>query len=262
MRSLRASVLLLVTALVVAGCGLFRVEGPAPPAFSDGPEALAQWLRNHVGGAASVKALLQVSLRAPQGSLSFDGLLFSARPSTLRLQGFSPMGQRLFDLVTQEGQVTLRIDSEQRTVEGTIDELGAGLQLPALPQLLGLLATMTIVPPDLSQRVVLEEAEGRSVALAFYLGAGDAPLLTRRIWLDRRGLPREEAWYDGAGQRTSLVHYDRYHVIEERWQPREIAAELTGDVRVKVMIKELQQNPAWRPDDFQIHGGAGAAARG
>lgn len=253
--------LLLVALFAVAGCAAFRMQGPMPPALSEGPEALAQWLRDHVGGASSVKALMQVSLRAPQGSLSFDGLLFSARPSSLRLQGFSPMGQRFFDLVAQGEQVALRIDGE-REVEGTIDELGAGLRLPALPQLLELMATMTIVPPDPSQRVVLEVAGRHSTALAFYLDAGDEALLMRRLWLDRKGLPREEAWYDGQGRQTARMRYGRYALVGERWQPRNIEAELEGDVRVKVMIKELQQDPVWRPDDFQIHRGTNAAARG
>jgi hypothetical protein len=50
--------------------------------------------------------------------------------------------------------------------------------------------------------------------------------------------------------------------MDARWQPRKIEAELAGDVAVKVRVKSLQQNPAWRPDDFQIQRSVDAAARG
>ncbi|MEW6325152.1 MAG: hypothetical protein AB1515_07170 [Nitrospirota bacterium] len=265
MRSLGRHVLVVALVGALAGCGLFKVQGPIPPAYTEGPAVLSQWIRDHVGGTASMKALVRVSLRAPQGNLSFDGLLFSARPSSLRLQGFSPLGQRMFDLVSQEGQVALRIDSEQRTVEGTIDELGRGLKLPALPQLLELMATMTIVPPDPSHRVIMEMAgEGRRATpvLIFSVGTEEERSVIRRIWLDRSGLPREEAWYDGQQRRTALMHYERYALVDHRWQPRQIAAELSGDVAVTVTIKEWQPVGVWRPEDFTIDRGGDAIARG
>jgi hypothetical protein len=261
----RGAISLALVALLLSGCALFRPSGPTPPDFTAGPEALSEWLRGHVGGAASVKALITVSLRAPRGSVSFDGLLFSARPSNLRLQGFSPLGQRFFDLAAEGGMVELRLENPPRYVEGTIDSLGGRLELPALPQLLELMATMTIVPPDPSHHVELESAVRgfrATPVLAFFLGSGEDRVVTRRIWLDRTGLPWQEAWYDAQGRRTALVHYNHYELMDARWQPRKIEAELAGDVAVKVRVKSLQQNPAWRPDDFQIQRSADAAARG
>jgi hypothetical protein len=241
-----------------AGCGAWwRVQGPEAPLSSADPAVLVQWLRDHVGAGPSIKALVGIALRSPKGSLNFDGLLFSERPSALRLQGMSPLGSRLFDLVARGEVVTLYIDAEQRAVQGTIDELGDELELPALPQLLELMATMTIVPPDASQQVVMEEPG----VLLFSIGAGDGRQVTRRIRLDRRGLPREEEWYDVHGQRSTRIRYDQYEVITGRWQPKRIEAELRGDVRVSVVVKELHENPVWRPDDFHIHGMPHAIAR-
>ena len=265
MRYLRHIGLGLVLVFVVAGCALFRIQGPVPPDFSTGPEALTQWLRDHVGGTDSMKALVRVSLKAPQGNLSFDGLLFSARPDSLRLQGFSPLGQRMFDLVAQGEHVALRLEMEQRTIEGTVDELGQGLKLPALPQLLELMSTMTIVPPDPSHRVVMEmTGHGRRTdpVLIFSVGSGKERSVVRRLWLDRNGLPREEAWYDEREQQTALMRYDRYDVVAGRWQPREISAELAGDVAMTVTIKEWQPVGVWGPDDFDLHRDADAITRG
>ena len=264
MRCLRRIGLGIALLFVVAGCALFRVQGPMPPNFSTGPEALTQWLRDHVGGTDSTKALVRVSLKSPQGNLSFDGLLFSARPDSLRLQGFSPLGQRMFDLVAQGEQVALRLDMEQRIVEGTIDELGQGLKLPALPQLLELMSTMTILPPDPSHHVVMEmTGHGRRTdpVLIFSVGTGKERSVVRRLWLDRNGLPREEAWYDGQQRQTVWMSYDRYDVVAGRWQPREISAELAGDVAMTVTIKEWQPVGVWQPGDFDLHRGADAITR-
>ncbi len=252
------AVVVLATVLTATGCGLFPVRGPEPPALSAGPEVLVPWLREHVGAGPSIKAVVRIALRSPKGSLSFDGLLFSERPSALRLQGMSPLGSRLFDLVARGEVVTLYIDSEQRAVQGTINDLGDELKLPALPQLLELMATMTIVPPDPSQQVEMEEPG----LLAFSIGEGEARQITRRIWLDRRGLPSREIWYGVDGRQSALVQYEQYAVMAERWQPMLIKAELTGDVRVTVVVKELHANPVWRPDDFHIHGISHAIARG
>jgi outer membrane biogenesis lipoprotein LolB len=240
------------------GCGTWRrVQGPEAPVSSADPAVLVQWLRDHVGAGPSIKAVVHIALRSPKGSLDFDGLLFSERPSALRLQGMSPLGSRLFDLVARGEVVTLYIDAEQRAVQGTIDELGDDLKLPALPQLLELMATMTIVPPDASQQVVMETPG----VLVFSVGTGEERQVTRRIRLDHRGLPREEEWYDGQGQRETQVRYDQYAVFDGRWQPKRIEAELQGDVRVTVVVKELHENPVWRPDDFHIHGMPHAIAR-
>jgi outer membrane lipoprotein-sorting protein len=251
-------VVMVVAVLTATGCGLFRMRGPEPPALSAGPEVLVQWLREHVGAGPSIKAVVHIALRSPKGSLNFDGLLFSERPSALRLQGMSPLGSRLFDLVARGEVVTLYIDSEQRAVQGTINDLGNELKLPALPQLLELMATMTIVPPDPSQQVAMEEPG----LLAFSIGEGEARQMTRRLWLDRRGLPSREIWYDVEGRQSALVQYEQYEVVAERWQPMLIKAELAGDVRVTVVVKELHANPVWRPDDFHIHGMPHAIARG
>jgi hypothetical protein len=242
----------------VTGCGAWRrVQGPEAPLSSADPAVLVQWLRDHVGAGPSIKALVRVTLRSPKGSLDFDGLLYSERPSALRLQGMSPLGSRLFDLVARGEVVTLYIDAEQRAVQGTIDELGDDLKLPALPQLLELMATMTFVPPDASQQVVMETPG----VLVFSVGTGEERQVTRRIRLDRRGLPRDEEWYDGQGQRETRFRYDQYAVFDGRWQPKRIEAELQGDVQVTVVVKELHENPVWRPDDFLIHGVPGAFAR-
>jgi len=252
------AVMMVVTVLGATGCGLFPVRGPEPPALSAGPEVLVEWLREHVGAGPSIKAVVRIALRSPKGSLDFDGLLFSERPSALRLQGMSPLGSRLFDLVARGEVVTLYIDSEQRAVEGTITDLRDEVNLPALPQLLELMATMTIVPPDPSQQVAME-APG---LLAFSIGEGDARQMTRRIWLDRRGLPSREIWYDVEGRQSALVRYEQYEVMAERWQPMLVNAELAGEVRVTVVVKELHANPVWGPDDFHIHGMMHAIARG
>ncbi len=250
--------------VVTSGCGLLvRVQGPPPPALSEGSEVLVRWLREHVGSTPSVKALLQVSLRAPRGSMSFDGTLFSERPSSLRLQGFGPLGQRLFDLLTKGEWVTLRIGAEPRYIEGPIETLGEGLQLPVLPQLLELMATLTIAPPDPLQTVVLEEIKkGDTAVLSFYLGSPETRQLTRRIWLDERRLPVREEWYGSDGRVTAEVGYSRYRVVEDRWQPYRIDARLTGDVAVTVTVRELQLNPVWKPGDFEMHREPHAAARG
>jgi len=242
----------------MTGCAAWReAQGPVAPMSSADPAELVQWLRDHVGTGPSIKALVSIGLRSPKGNLNFDGLLFSERPSALRLQGMSPLGSRLFDLVARGEMVTLYVDSEQRAVQGTIDELGDELKLPGLPQLLELMATMTIVPPDASQQVEME-APGE---LVFSIGAGDGRQVTRRIRLDRRGLPREEEWYDEQGGRTARVQYDQFEVIDGRWQPKRIKAELAGDVMVTVVVKELHENPVWKPEDFQIHGLPHAIAR-
>jgi outer membrane lipoprotein-sorting protein len=242
----------------LAGCASWReAQGPVAPMSSDDPAVLAQWLRDHVGTGPSIKALVSIGLRSPKGNLSFDGLLFSERPSALRLQGMSPLGSRLFDLVARGEMVTLYIDSEQRAVQGTINELGDELKLPGLPQLLELMATMTIVPPDASQQVEMEEPG----VLTFSIGAGEGRQVTRRIRLDRHGLPREEEWYDEQGGQSARVQYDRFEVVDGRWQPKQIKAELAGDVTVTVVVKELHENPVWRPEDFQIHGMPHAIAR-
>ena len=249
--------------IVIAGCGArFRATGPQAPAPSEGARALVEWLRNHVGATSSAKVLMRISVRSPEGSMSFDGILFSERPSSLRLQGFNPFGQRLFDLVTRGEIVVLRIDSEQRYFEGTIDELGAGLKLPALPQILELMASVTFVPPDPSQDVVMDRlGSDPPVRLSFYVGSGDHRQLTRRIWIDRDGLPVREEWYDTEQRMTANVTFDNYRVSDQRWQPKNISAVLQGDVTVKVTIKELLLDPVWTPEDFHIQRVRGASAR-
>ena len=249
--------------MTMQGCAMLHPPGPPPPDFAGGPDVVVAWLREHVGGAVSVRAMIQVSLSAPRRNASFDALLFSAPPGRVRLQGFSPLGQRLFDLVAQGDAVSLRLERNQRVVEGTVDQLGDKLKLPALPQLLTLLTTMTFVTPDASQHPALEPAAaGDPPQLVISVdGADGRRLIVRRVWLRPDGLPQREAWFDDAGQQTALVRYDQYERAGERWRPKRIDAELSGDVSIHLLVKAQEQNPVWQPGDFELQGEAHAAAR-
>ncbi|MCC2642128.1 MAG: hypothetical protein K0S45_2541 [Nitrospira sp.] len=218
MRSYLTFALLLFT-LSFAGCGLFTTR-EAGPLMQATAEQLTALLQEQAGEVRTIKGLFSAKITGgilPIGQ-RVQGTVFYQRPDAIRLRGFTAVGSELFEFVQVEDRFKLRLPTMGREVIGRPSEANRLGQLTRPFRLSvwamgGIIGTEAVGPEDQVQ--LTEEGDRyRLDVIARAEENGIAPMVTRRIWFDRRNLlVVQEERLSSEGKIEATMQFDDYRAV-------------------------------------------------
>jgi hypothetical protein len=267
-------ILVLVTVGALPGCALFGPSDTAP-LLEATAEQLTALLQERAEEVRTIKGLFSAKITGgilPIGQ-RVQGTVFYQRPNAIRLRGFTAVGSELFEFVQLEDQFKLRLPTMGREVVGRPSETDHFGQLTRPFQLSvwamsGIIGTQGVGPQE---QVRLTE-DGDRYRLDVLTGSehnGAAPIVTRRIWFDRRNLlVVKEERVSPAGEIEATMQFDDYRAvgdletaealsIQERAAPKRIlrpfAIHMTdgqGSGSLHVTFIELIPNQPIKPSEL------------
>ncbi|MDF0674898.1 MAG: hypothetical protein P0120_11275 [Nitrospira sp.] len=263
---------LCVAISMLVGCAFFPPT-PEQPLKRVTAEELTDLLRQRDAAIHSLKGLFSAKVRGgflPIAS-RVEGAVYYRRPNALRLRGFTPLGNELFDFVQTDDLYKLRLPLEGKTYAGHQSDMKDGGKLARFSQLSvwavgGLLGTNSIARDEMV-KVVEEQGRYRlDVYASTTEGTSPSRPPIRRLWFDRRLLVVQEDWFGSSGEVEATIQYDDFRPLDEVGS---ISAETIGDqdVRlfrpfkisledgrgqgsVRVTFHEMHHNQAIRAEDL------------
>lgn len=227
----------LIAALMLAGCTLTASKEELLLRQVTAQE-LTDLLRHREAAIRSLKGLFSAKVRGGLIPIAsrVEGAVYYRYPNALRLRGFTPLGNELFDFVQADDLYKLRLPLEGKTYAGHQSDMKDAGKLARFSQLSvwaigGVLGTNSIGRDEIA--TVMEE-KGR-YRLDVYASAtgGTSPSRPpiRRLWFDRRLLVVQEDWFGSSGEVEATIQYDDFRPIEE---VKSIQAEAMGDQNVRL----------------------------
>ncbi|MBH0203259.1 MAG: hypothetical protein HP496_13420 [Nitrospira sp.] len=236
-------------------------------------QELMALLRHREAAVQSLKGLFTAKVRGgliPVAS-RIEGTVYYRRPNALRLRGYSPLGNELFDFVQADDQYKLRLPFEGKIYSGSQSDLNDAGNLARFSQLSiwavgGVLGTNSIARDEV---VKVVEERGR-YRLDVYApatgGASSSRLPIRRLWFDRRLLVVQEERLGSSGDVEATIQYDDFRLLKEveslpvqvvgdqdirLFRPFKISLEDgRGQGTVHITFHEMHHNQAIRAEDF------------
>jgi hypothetical protein len=200
-----------------------------------------------------------------------EGTVYYRRPNALRLRGFTPLGNELFDFVQADDLYKLRLPLEGKTYAGHQSDMKDIGKLARFFQLSvwavgGILGTNSIARGEVV-KVVEEKGRYRlDVYASAAVGTSPSHPPTRRLWFDRRLLVVQEDWLGSNGEVEATIQYDDFRPLEEAGsiptqtmgnqearllRPFKISLEDgRGQGSVHVTFHEMHHNQALRAEDL------------
>ncbi len=263
-------VVIVAALLVGMGCTLFRSapEGTFKRATA---EELTVLLRQREAAIHSMKGLFSAKVRGgfiPIAS-RVEGAVYYRRPNALRLRGFTSIGSELFEFVQADDLYKLRLPTMGRVLIGHQSKMAEMGKLARPFQLSvwavgGVLGTGTIARGE-TVKLADEEDRYRLDVYAPVNGSATQPVLSRRLWFDRRTLlvVREDRLTE-TGEVDATIQYEDFRPIGEpgdRSLPAKAATQLLrpfkvsledgrGQGSVQVMFHEMLTNQAIKTEDL------------
>jgi hypothetical protein len=222
---------------MLAGCTLTTPREELPLKQVSAQE-LTVLLRHREAAIQSLKGLFSAKVRGgfiPIAS-RVEGAVYYRRPNALRLRGFTPLGNELFDLVQADDLYKLRLPLEGKTYAGHQSDMKDIGKLARFSQLSvwavgGVLGTNSIARDEVV-KVVEEKGRYRLDVYASATGGTNSsrpPI--RRLWFDRRLLVVQEDWLGANGEVEATIQYDDFRPLEEAGS---IPAQTVGDQDVRL----------------------------
>ena len=236
----RACPLTFLTAfwLLFAACALFAPKHEAPPLKQVTAEELTVLLHQREAAVHSMKGLFSAKVRGGLIPIAsrIEGAVYYRRPNALRLRGFTPLGNELFDFVQADDLYKLRLPLEGKTYAGHRSDMKDAGKLARFSQLsvwaVGGVLGMNSVAKNEMVKVVEEKGRYRLDVYASVTG-GTSPSRPpiRCLWFDRRLLVVQEDWFGSSGEVEATIQYDDFRPIEKAGS---IQAEAMGDQDVRL----------------------------
>ncbi|MGC4098678.1 MAG: hypothetical protein QM706_16315 [Nitrospira sp.] len=236
-------------------------------------QELTALLRHREAAIQSLKGLFSAKVRGGLIPIAsrVEGAVYYRRPNALRLRGFTPFGNELFDFVQVDDLYKLRLPLEGKTYAGHQSDMKNLGKLARFSQLSvwavgGMLGTHSIAKDEMA--TVVEE-RGR-YRLDVYApatgGTGPSRSLIRRLWFDRRLLVVQEDWMGPNEEVEATIQYDDFRPLDELspapaqatgeqdarfFRPFKISLEDGhGQGTVQVTFHEIHHNQAIRTEDL------------
>lgn len=224
--------------LLFAACALFVPKHEAPPLKQVTAEELTVLLHQREAAVHSMKGLFSAKVRGGLIPIAsrVEGAVYYRRPNAVRLRGFTPLGNELFDFVQADDLYKLRLPLEGKTYAGHRSNMKDAGKLARFSQLsvwaFGGVLGMNSVAKDEMVKVVQEKDRYRLDVYASVTG-GTSPSRPpiRCLWFDRRLLVVQEEWFGSSGEVEATIQYDDFRPIEEAGS---IQAEAIGDQDVRL----------------------------
>ncbi len=263
-------VVIVAALLVGMGCTLFR-SAPEETFKRATAEELTALLRQREAAIHSMKGLFSAKVRGgfiPIAS-RVEGAVYYRRPNALRLRGFTSIGSELFEFVQAGDVYKLRLPTMGRVLIGHQSEMAEMGKL-ARPFQLSVWAVGGVLGTDTIARgeTVKLADEGDRYRLDVYApvnGSATQPVLSRRIWFDRRTLlVMQEDRLTETGEVDATIQYEDFRPIEEpgdRSLPAKAATQLLrpfkvsledgrGQGTVQVTFHEMLTNQTIKAEDL------------
>ena len=224
--------------LLFAACALFEPKDETPPLKQVTAEELTVLLHQREAAVHSMKGLFSAKVRGGLIPIAsrIEGAVYYRRPNALRLRGFTPLGNELFDFVQADDLYKLRLPLEGKTYAGHQSDMKDAGKLARFSQLsvwaVGGVLGMNSVAKDEMVKVVEEKGRYRLDVYASVTG-GTSPSRPpiRCLWFDRRLLVVQEDWLGSSGEVEATIQYDDFRPIEKTGS---IQAETMGDQDVRL----------------------------
>ena len=250
----------------LGGCAWFQ-STPEVPLRQATAEQLTGMLEEREGTIRTMKGLFraQVAGKGIPIAQRMEIAMFYRRPESLRLQGFSQVGSKLFEFSRRQEHYRLELPSEGRRYAGSIEDLkqakiGRLLQLSQW-------AVSGVVGNDMAPsglRTVLAE-DGDRYRLDVFQAEGR---LLRRLWFERRSLymVQEDRMLENGEVEASMTFEDFRSIPRA---PADAGAATVMPFRVTVTdhvvsgsvaltFHEIVLNPALKPEELARQGARGA----
>ncbi|MDF0668837.1 MAG: hypothetical protein P0119_22530 [Nitrospira sp.] len=259
--------------LLLTACALFVPKHEAPPLKQVTAEELTELLRQRDAAIHSFKGLFSAKVRGgflPIAS-RVEGAVYYRRPNALRLRGFTPLGNELFDFVQSDDLYKLRLPLEGKAYAGHQSDLKAGGKLARFSQLSvwavgGVLGTHSVAGGE-TVKVVEEKGRYRlDVYASTTEGTSPSHHPIRRLWFDVRLLVVQEDWFGPSGEVEATIQYDDFRPLDEvgsipiegigdqdarLFRPFKISLEDgRGQGSLQVTFHEMHHNQAIRAEDL------------
>lgn len=228
---------LYIVTFILAGCTLTTPKEELPLREVTAQE-LTTLLHHREAAIQSLKGLFSAKVRGgflPIAS-RIEGAVYYRRPNVLRLRGFTPLGNELFDFVQADDLYKLRLPLEGKTYAGHQSDMKDGGKLARFSQLSvwavgGVLGTNSIARDEMV-KVVEEKGRYRlDVYASITEGTSPSRPPIRRLWFDRRLLVVQEDWFGSNGDVEATIQYDDFRPLEDVGS---IPAEAMGDQDVRL----------------------------
>ena len=224
--------------LLLAACALFAPKHEGPPLKQVTAEELIVLLHQREAAVHSMKGLFSAKVRGGLIPIAsrIEGAVYYRRPNALRLRGFTPLGNELFDFVQADDLYKLRLPLEGKTYAGHQSDMKDAGKLARFSQLsvwaVGGVLGMNSVAKNEMVKVVEEKGRYRLDVYASVTG-GTSPSRPpiRCLWFDRRLLVVQEDWLGSSGEVEATIQYDDFRPIEKTGS---IQAETMGDQDVRL----------------------------
>jgi hypothetical protein len=284
-----SGLILCVISVLIGGCAPRYSVAPEPPLLSASLQDLLGQLDRRTRSVETIKALL--TIHAENQTAVTASLLFSRSltgdPASIRLEGFDPFGRTLFDLVSSNHRVLLRLPGEGRVIESGPDKRGdlslqseIGLKADEFRQ-----AVSALVGPYVqSDEIPVLERVGPNYLIHLIRVSGVGGRLTKRLWFERVRLRliREEIFFGAGGlsgdsssdqqtenERTVVQFFDyrplsipagaeiewpgRVVITRPRSGPRaDSRGDSEGRGRLELKFQEVHPNAVISPEEYRI----------
>jgi len=263
---------LCLATFMLAGCAFMtsKDELPLRPVTV---QELTDLLRHREAAIQSLKGLFSAKVRGGLIPIAsrVEGTVYYRRPNALRLRGFTPLGNELFDFVQADDLYKLRLPLEGKTYAGHQSDMKDAGKLARFSQLSvwavgGVLGTNSIARDEIA-KVVEERGRYRLDVYSSATGrTSPLHLPVRRLWFDHRLLVVQEEWLGASGGVEATIHYDDFRRLEEvgslpaqamgdqdvrLFRPFKISLEDgRGQGAVQVIFHEIHHNQTIRAEDL------------
>ena len=245
-------------------------ESPLVPVTADD---LVRLLRQRESTIHSMKGLFSAKVRGGFIPIAtrVEGTVHFRRPNSLRLRGFTPIGNELFELVQVDDLYRLRLPMQGKVYSGRQSEMRDNGTLTRFSQLSVWAVGGVLGIGAITQDETVELVEhGTRYRLDVFQKApaptGAARSLVRRVWFDRRLLVVQEDRLDQDGDIEATIQYEDFRSLEgptdtsrsmdagkaiQLFRPFRILLEDGhGQGTVLVTFHELHHNLAMSDDDL------------
>ena len=206
---------------VLAGCTRI-VAKEDPPLKPVTAEELTTLLRQRDAAIHSMKGLFTAKVRGGLMPIAtrVEGTVHYRRPNALRLRGFTPFGNELFEFVQADDWYKLRLPLEGKVYTGRQSDMKELGKLARFSQLSawavgGVLGTSSISKEE-TVKVVEERDRYRfEVYTSNNGGTGSSRRLVRRLWFDYRLLVVKEDRLGSNGEVEAMIQYDDFRSLDD-----------------------------------------------
>lgn len=259
-------------AAVLAGCAPIAPK-KEPPLTQVTAEELTTLLRERDAAIHSMKGLFTAKVRGGLIPIAtrVEGTVYFRRPNALRLRGFTPFGNELFEFVQADDWYKLRLPMEGKAYAGRHSDMKELGKLARFSQLsawaVGGVLGMSSIGKEETVSVV---EEGDRYRLDVYASSvhemSAARQAIRRLWFDRRLFLVQEDRLTANGEVDATIQYDDFRLLEDSKigparttvdqqgalvRPFKISLEDGhGQGTIQVTFHELHHNQAIKAEDL------------